>query len=660
MIAEFQREPIDIFVICYEPTPLLEKCLESIQEHTANIPHRVIVIEGKRSAAENRNIALSQVVSSWFVTVDDDIEVTSGWLDKMLSCAKDDIGQIQAKLITPQKKIFAAEMVFTAPWGDDKVVAQGQEDKGQCNYVRTVELLSGTCCLYNKKILQYCSFDSNYKGSQCEDSDFSLQIRRNGFRLLYCGESEVYHHHLFRKPVYSNFNYFKNKWFGERKLTRRGVLYVGFACDINCVFCYYRFAHTKKFKAIKELREECDRFKKFYSNSHVDITGGEPTIYPQIVKLVEHCNKIALKPTIITHGQRLTKELVKSLKQAGIEDFLVSYHGLQPEHDYLVDKTGGYKAMRVGIQNIIESGLSFRTNTVVTEVNYKNLPVLANEFLGIKPKVVNLIMFNPFEGWVDIDRKNFQAKYRKAASYLTEAISMLTSKKIETHLRYAPFCLFPGLEAYIMNFPQLPFDKWEWDSKAGHTLQGEYDYLHYALGASRERYDYPPPCQRCSLQLICSGIPKQYNREFGYGELKPRGGMLIRDPLYFNTLKHNPTIENRYYKENNLVYTPNYFITTYPYLKNSDPLLLHKVEPLSSIKPLRKRRKLGSRNVTQRFIREARIKQLHLLIPPHMVKWRYHQRMLWLLWKHDRVEIPIYILQQLYKKLKKMLKKLFS
>lgn len=598
------EELIDIFVICYERTPLLDKCLDSIQEHTTNIPHRVIVIEGKRSAADNRNIALSQVVSSWFVIMDDDVEVTSGWLDKMLCCTKEDIGQIQAKLIMVQKKIFAAEKVFTTPWGNDKVVAQSQADKGQYNYVRTVELLSGTCCLYNKKILQSCSFDSNYKGSQWEDCDFSLQIRRNGFNLLYCGESEAYHHHLFRKPTYSNGPYFNNKWFGKRELTKRGVLYVGYACDIDCVFCYYRFADVKKFKSLRALKKECERFKKFYGDSHVDITGGEPTICPRIVELVEYCNKIDLKPTIITHGQNLSKELVSSLKQAGIEDFLVSYHGPQAEHNYLVGKTGGYKAMRAGIQNIIESGLPFRTNTVVTRMNYKSLSTLVGEFLKIKPKVVNLIMFNPFEEWIKTKRQNFQVKYSQAAPYLMEAISVLVEQKIETHLRYAPFCLFPGFEAYIMNFPQLPFDKWEWDTKRGHVLKGEYDYLYYASWESRERYDYPPACRRCSLQLICSGMPKQYNREFGCEELKPRGGMLIRDPLYFNTLKHDSTAEN-YYNESSLVYEPKQFIAVYPSLKNSDPLLFHKATPLSSIKPLDKMRAPGFRNIAQHFIKKV-------------------------------------------------------
>ncbi len=57
--AEYWRGPVDIFVICYERTSMLEQCLESIRKCTTSIKHRVIMVEGKRSAAEKRNIIFS-------------------------------------------------------------------------------------------------------------------------------------------------------------------------------------------------------------------------------------------------------------------------------------------------------------------------------------------------------------------------------------------------------------------------------------------------------------------------------------------------------------------------------------------------------------------------------------------------------------------------
>lgn len=580
------KDPIDIFVICYERTAMLERCLEGIRKYTAGIKHRVVIVEGRRSAAENRNIALSKVTSAWFVMMDDDVVVTPGWLETMLSFIDDKVGQIQPKLLFANGKIFSAEKVFTTPWGDNTVVGMGEKDKGQFNYVRVSELLSGTCCLYNIQVLKTCSFDTDYEGAQWEDCDFSMQIRREGFHLLYCGEAKVHHYNLYRNPSTENFTYFKKKWFGRRELIRRGVLYVGFACDLNCVFCYYKYKQKRDFRPLQELKRECDEFKRFYGNTHVDISGGEPTIYPKIIQLVEHCRAIDLLPTIITHGQRLSKDLVAELKQAGTEDFLISYHGHEKEYDYLVQNPGGYKAMCQGITNVINAGIPFRINTVITNVNYKTLPSLAHEFVKIKTQGVDFIMFNPWESWLSHSLEGFHVRYSDVASYLKEAISILDSSEITSYASFMPFCLFGGFEKCVMNYPQLCFNNdWGWDYKEGHKLRGEYDYLYYALKESRIRYDQGPLCQKCSLRLICSGLPKQYGKGVGWDELRPRGGVIIRDPIHFNTAKAEVTPVSC--DEGPL---SKYMIAdlakTYPWLKDSDPLILHQAVPFDHLKPL--------------------------------------------------------------------------
>lgn len=624
MTAKHWKDPIDIFVICFESTPALERCLESIHKCTNTIEHRIIVVEGERSAAENRNIALSQVASPWFVMMDDDVIVTQGWLDMLLTFVDVRVGQIQPKLLLPSGKVFAAEKVFTTPWGDNTVIGMGEEDQGQFNYVRIAELLSGTCCLYNAKILDSCSFDTNYEGAQWEDCDFSMQIVRSGYYLLYCGKATAYHQNLFRRPKIKNFIYFKDKWFGKRELIRRGVLYVGLACDLNCIFCYYRHEQRKMFKPLQELEQECDKFRKFYGNTHLDITGGEPTIYPKIVELVEHCRNIGLAPTIITHGQRLSKEFIEKLNHAGIEDFLVSYHGLEKEHDILVKKVGGYSAMRLGIENIINAGIRFRINTVVTKINYRSLPILTRELAGIKPCGVNFIMFNPWETWLLHPLEDFHVRYSDAAPYLIDAISILDSAGIQAYVSYLPLCLFKSLEKYVLNFPQYCFNnEWGWDFKHGHRLRGEYDYLYYALMESRARYDQGPPCQKCSLRLICSGLPKQYAQTSGWDELRPQGGMIVRDPIHFNTQKATAMPAPFDEQPPSLDLIEN-LGTVYPWLRGSDPLILHQVVPIEDIKPLCNRRHLWIRNTARASVDIAGVlggRWLTRKLPQPMQNW---------------------------------------
>lgn len=573
----------DIIIICYEKTPALDRCIKSIKEHTRD--YNLIAVEGKRSAAENRNMALSKVRSDWFVMMDDDVTVTPGWLTALLECADEDIGQIQPKVLYADGRIFAAEKVFIAPSGENVVVGAEEKDDGRYDYIRAAELLSGTCGLYNKKILKSCSFDVKYRGSQWEDCDFSMQIRKSGFVLLYCGKSTVYHEHLYRSPAKENSLYFKDKWFGKRELTHCGRLYVGLACNLNCLFCFFRYYEKKTFCPLRELKEECNTNRNFYGNTHIDILGGEPTCHPQIIKLLEHCRKIGLAPTVLTNGQNLSKGMVKDLKLAGIDCLTLAFHGDEKDHDYVVNKPGAYKLMREGIDNAREAGITLKVNTVVTRINHAHLPAFSRELVNVKPQGgVYFLVYIPEESWVSHKLPDFYIHHTDAAPHIKEAASILLSAGLSPHICFSPICPYEGFEKYMLNFHQACYQS-GWDVKPGHKLRGEFDHLYYNLAESRKRNAQGEPCKKCALRLICIGLSRQYAEEVGWGELRPYEGMLVRDPLYFTTEK----VETRLFKGKAKAYVDylrDNFTGLYPWLAKTDPLILHQITPIEDIKPL--------------------------------------------------------------------------
>ena len=185
---------IDIVIPCYERNQKLDACVESIHRHTHH-DFRLIIVEGKRSAAANRHMGISQVTSDWFVMVDDDAQVTDGWLDTLLSFREARVGQVQPKVVFPDGRIFSAGVYRNRPMN----IGFEEVDEGQYDVVAERDCLNGCCSLYNSAILEICAFDEKYTGSQCEDMDFSNQILRAGFRLLFCGLSTVVHDSLCRE-----------------------------------------------------------------------------------------------------------------------------------------------------------------------------------------------------------------------------------------------------------------------------------------------------------------------------------------------------------------------------------------------------------------------------------------------------------------------------
>lgn len=205
------KEKIDIVIPVYSRNPTTEECLKSIKNNTSNFDYNLIIVEKLQSVAQNLNEGIKQVTSNWFVMMDDDVIVSPNWLDVLASYRKSDIGQIQPKMLYPfQKRIWSADVSL-------KPLAQkghlSIEEDGEYSYVNYAEMLTGGIGLYNSEILKKGVIqDENFKGSQYNDVDFSLQIKKAGFKLLYCGKCEVTHMHLFRQANHSNRNYLVQKW----------------------------------------------------------------------------------------------------------------------------------------------------------------------------------------------------------------------------------------------------------------------------------------------------------------------------------------------------------------------------------------------------------------------------------------------------------------
>jgi len=532
---------IDIVIPCYERNQKLDACVESIHRHTHHA-FKLIIVEGKRSAAANRNKGISQVTSDWFVMIDDDAQVTDRWLDTLLPFREDKVGQIQPKVVFPDGRIFSAGVYRSRPMN----IGFEEVDEGQYDVVAGRDCLNGCCSLYNSAILDTCGFDEKYKGSQCEDMDFSNQIVRAGFKLLFCGLSTVVHDSLCRESnIDENLKRYLWKWYGPRSArakTNRGVLYCGYPCQLNCEFCYYQEKiRSGKFTSFSALKEDVRKMREELNLKFVDITGGEPTLHPRIIDLVEHCCGMGLEPSIITNAQKLADQaFARSLVNAGVTDFLISFHGPREIHNSVSGQGNRvYDIMREGIENVKTLGVPLRFNTVVTANTVESLEVLAVEIIEAGAMSQNFINFNPFHTWEASDGlTNFMAPYELISPRIRRAVSLLQTAGIEVNLRYFPFCQLKGLESLIMNFPQLPYDRWEWDFRTNNrgVMDPESFIGVEAIVRNHQKkwYTYDRACKSCSLHFLCDGISKNYAARYGFDELKPYSGPPLTDVLIFS------------------------------------------------------------------------------------------------------------------------------
>lgn len=333
-------------------------------------------------------------------------------------------------------------------------------------------------------------------------------------------------------------------------ITARGVLWLGLHCNVACEFCYddRMPASRKEWVDVDAIEAALDKFRGYYGNDAVDFMGGEPTLHPQIARIVAHSAGIGLRPTVITHGMRLAdRAFARRLYDAGLHDVLMSVHGVGDTVREIHGRgRDNHERQLRALDNLRDLGVPVRFNVTVVRRNVDELEDIARLAAQTGARVVNFLTFNPYFEWRGEPEIPFQVKHSEAAPRLATAIDVLTAAGVEANVRYLPICQLPGREAHVFTGHQLPFDTHEWDYNSWYDrgVEGRppVDWYRRAAREQADRHDYrqPAPCGSCAARDVCDGLHTQYFDRFGDEELQPIAGPRITDPTHF--IRHQPVV----------------------------------------------------------------------------------------------------------------------
>ena len=264
------------------------------------------------------------------------------------------------------------------------------------------------------------------------------------------------------------------------QLSRRGVMDVGLKCPHSCRHCFtrepdrepegkdfYRNNHAPWRPAAQLVRQvELMKEEGFVA---FDITGGEPTLHPGIVDIIQRSTDIGLASRIITLGQHLDrKRLLERLLDAGLTDFRFSYHSC--DANLFKKMTGGDHAkIHASMVALDDRDFQYTTNTTITRANYKTLPDMANAIKSHNVYYANFIHMMGVYGWAKEADVELRAKYSDVAPYLREAVDILEDAGIAVGVRYAPLCAVAGLEKNLVGQVGVRYDGHEWMNCVEHS-----------------------------------------------------------------------------------------------------------------------------------------------------------------------------------------------
>jgi radical SAM protein with 4Fe4S-binding SPASM domain len=129
---------------------------------------------------------------------------------------------------------------------------------------------------------------------------------------------------------------------------------------------------------------------------HVCFTGGEPTLYPDLVDLVQFAEELGLVTGLLTNGRELSdREFVGRLEEAGLDHIQITLESHDKKtHDEMVGCQGWRQTVK-GIKNAVASQVYTITNTTITKLNEPKLEgtVKFIRDLGIRTFAANGLIY---------------------------------------------------------------------------------------------------------------------------------------------------------------------------------------------------------------------------------------------------------------------------
>lgn len=139
-------------------------------------------------------------------------------------------------------------------------------------------------------------------------------------------------------------------------------------CNLNCVYCYNGGERKKADMSEAVLKQALALIAEGERSFHLQLTGGEPTLVPDLIEAAVLGAKALERPCSIglqTNGTLLTPGLAKFLKYAGVQAG-VSLDGPPSMQNALRGQAGD--TLR-GLRLLDDHGVPFRVTTVVSENN---------------------------------------------------------------------------------------------------------------------------------------------------------------------------------------------------------------------------------------------------------------------------------------------------
>ena len=282
-------------------------------------------------------------------------------------------------------------------------------------------------------------------------------------------------------------------------------------CNSNCIMCTNPFGFRSKeavstytkdnvLKLIESGLEKSD-------DENVSLTGGEPTIHPNFIEILEGIRKIDPRTEIsfATNGRRFfyPEFAKKVLSFDNLQIRSVVHSAKQETHDAITRAPGSFKQTIKGVENLFKNRRRshvINLRIVLLKQNHEEL----NEILEMidrkfgryfLPQDKIALIFPEYEGRAKKNFEEVKLTYNEIRPIVQDALSKWASNFYN--------------KLYLYHFPLCTVDSSYWG------------YVARSIPLDNDEYTYLDKCDNCKYKKYCVRIHEDYIELVGESEFSP-------------------------------------------------------------------------------------------------------------------------------------------
>lgn len=115
----------------------------------------------------------------------------------------------------------------------------------------------------------------------------------------------------------------------------------------------------------------------------VVLSGGEPFLHPELLKILDYCHDAGVYKEITTNGSLIDDRTVDVLKKYQINNISISIDSASPDrHDQIRNCPGAFAKAAESIRKLTASGIKTRIRSTITKSNFHEMEALSELAAG--------------------------------------------------------------------------------------------------------------------------------------------------------------------------------------------------------------------------------------------------------------------------------------